>query len=105
MATRTVQIKAAGMMCSFCTMSVEKALKKLPGVETDMVNLVHQVVLLNVDTPHQRRGLGQEMAGLGYPVSATEAQHHAKNVAFHKMVRWRASWPCTWPSWSCWWIL
>ena len=27
MATQTVQMKVSGMMCSFCTMSIEKALK------------------------------------------------------------------------------
>ena len=42
MATETIQIKSSGMMCSFCTMSVEKALKKLPGVNNVLVNLVHR---------------------------------------------------------------
>jgi hypothetical protein len=34
---RLVQIKASGMMCSFCTMSVEKALGRMDGVDNVQV--------------------------------------------------------------------
>ena len=33
MANKLIQVKASGLMCSFCTMSVEKALARLDGVE------------------------------------------------------------------------
>jgi Cu+-exporting ATPase len=90
MATETIQIKASGMMCSFCTMSVENALKKLPGVNSVLVNLVHGVVLIEADTSViSKEKLAKEVEGLGYPVSASESQQLAKNQAFHKMVRWR----------------
>ncbi len=50
MATEAVQMKVSGLMCSFCTMSVEKALKRYPGVKHVMVNLVHGIVLVESDT-------------------------------------------------------
>jgi copper chaperone CopZ len=49
MATETVQMKVSGMMCSFCTTSIEKALKRYPGVNSVLVNLVHGVVLVEAD--------------------------------------------------------
>ena len=90
MATETIQVKASGMMCSFCTMSVENALKKHAGVKSVLVNLVHGVVLVEADTSViSKEKISQEIEGMGYPVSATESQQLAKNQAFHKMVRWR----------------
>ena len=50
MTMETVQMKVSGLMCSFCTMSLEKALKRYPGVKSVMVNLVHGIVL--VRTPN-----------------------------------------------------
>ena len=49
MATKTVQTKVSGMRCSFCTMSIEKALTRDPGVNSVLVNLVHGVVLVEAD--------------------------------------------------------
>ncbi|MBI1726309.1 MAG: heavy metal translocating P-type ATPase [Candidatus Rokubacteria bacterium] len=90
MATETVQIKASGMMCSFCTMSVEKALKRLPGVNSVLVNLVHGVVLVEADTSKtSKKTLADSVNALGYPVSETRQQQLAKDQAFYKMVRWR----------------
>ena len=90
MANETVQIKASGMMCSFCTMSVEKSLKKLPGVRSVLVNLVHGVVLVEADTTKtSRKALADAVDALGYPVSETSQQQLAKDQAFFKMVRWR----------------
>lgn len=90
MANETVQIKASGMMCSFCTMSVEKSLKKLPGVSSVLVNLVHGVVLVEADTSKTtKQALGDAVNALGYPVSETHQQQLAKDQAFYKMVRWR----------------
>jgi len=48
-ATSLIQIKVSGLMCSFCTMSVEKALGRLPGVQNVQVNLVHGIVLVETD--------------------------------------------------------
>lgn len=90
MANDTVQIKASGMMCSFCTMSVEQSLKQLPGVQSVLVNLVHGVVLVEADTTKtSRKALADAVNALGYPVSDTHQQQLAKDQAFYKMVRWR----------------
>lgn len=90
MATETVQIKASGMMCSFCTMSVEKALKKLPGVNSVLCNLVHGVILVEADTSKtSKKALADAVNALGYPVSETQQQQLQKDQAFYKMVRWR----------------
>ncbi len=40
MAGKLIQIKASGMMCSFYTMSVEKALGRLAGVRRVQINPV-----------------------------------------------------------------
>lgn len=90
MARETIQIKASGMMCSFCTMSVEKALKKLPGVESVLCNLVHGVILVEADTSMtSRKTLADAVNALGYPVSETQQQQLQKDQAFYEMVRWR----------------
>ncbi len=90
MATETVQIKASGMMCSFCTTSVEKALKKLPGVNSVLCNLVHGVILVEADTSKtSKKALADAVNALGYPVSETQQQQLQKDQAFYKMVRWR----------------
>jgi P-type Cu+ transporter len=90
MATETVQIKASGMMCSFCTMSVEKAIKKLPGVQSVLCNLVHGVILVEADTSKtSKKTLADVVNALGYPVSETQQQQLQKDQAFYKMVRWR----------------
>ena len=46
---QTIQMKVSGMMCSFCTMSIEKALKRYSGVRSVLVNMVHAVVLVEAD--------------------------------------------------------
>lgn len=51
-----IQVKASGLMCSFCTMSVEKALGKVPGVNNVQVNLVHGIILVDAD---RLRGRGR----------------------------------------------
>lgn len=43
---QTAQMKVSGMMCPFCTMSIEKALKRYPGVNSV---LVHGVVLVETE--------------------------------------------------------
>lgn len=37
MATETIQMKVSGLMCSFCNMSIEKALKRYPSVKSVLV--------------------------------------------------------------------
>ncbi len=90
MATETVQMKASGLMCSFCTMSVEKALKRYPGVKSVMVNLVHGIVLIEADTKQtSREELAKAVERLGYSVSSTQVQQYETDEAIHKLVTQR----------------
>jgi len=90
MAIETVQMKVSGLMCSFCTMSVEKALKRYPSVKSVMVNLVHGIVLVEADTSKMSR---PEHAGavekLGYSVSSTEVQQYATDEALFSLIKQR----------------
>lgn len=90
MATETIQMKVSGLMCSFCTMSVEKALKRYVGVKNVMVNLVHGIVLVEAD-PGQisRSELATAVEGLGYNVSATEAQQYSVDEALFSLIKTR----------------
>lgn len=75
MANKLIQIKASGMMCSFWTMSVEKALKRLDGVESVQVNLVHGIILVEGDPARvAQEQVATKVEELGYTVVATEAQ-------------------------------
>ncbi len=90
MATEAVQMKVSGLMCSFCTMSVEKALKRFPGVKHVMVNLVHGIVLVESDTAQTNKGdLAAMVEKLGYNVSATEVQQFATDEAIFKLIKQR----------------
>ena len=69
MAMETVHMKVSGLMCLFCTMSLEKALKRYPGVKSVLVNLVHGIVLVEADTAQMRREeLAAAVEKLGYNV-------------------------------------
>jgi len=74
MALETIQVKVSGMMCSFCTMSIERALKRYAGVKSVLVNLVHGIILVEAD-PSQisQADLAVAVEKLGYNVSAIEA--------------------------------
>ncbi len=90
MATETVQMKVSGLMCSFCTMSVEKALKRYPGVKSVMVNLVHGIVLVEADTSKMSRpALAEAVEKLGYSVSVTEVQQYATDAALFGLIKQR----------------
>lgn len=90
MATETVQMKVSGMMCSFCTMSIEQALKRHPGINSVMVNLVHGIVLVEADTSQINEAeLKTAVEKLGYSVSETEVQQYATDEALFKLIRQR----------------
>ncbi|CAI2719612.1 heavy metal translocating P-type ATPase [Nitrospina watsonii] len=90
MATETVQIKVSGMMCSFCTMSIERALKHYDGIKSVMVNLVHGIVLVEADTSKMNRDdLAQAVEKLGYTVSGTQGQQAATDEGIHKLIKQR----------------
>ncbi|MCI0628816.1 MAG: heavy metal translocating P-type ATPase [Acidobacteria bacterium] len=90
MATETIQMKVSGLMCSFCTMTVEKALKRYGGVKNVMVNLVHGIVLVEADTAQiSRTDLAGAVEKLGYNVSATEVQQYTTDEALFKLIKQR----------------
>ena len=92
MAVETVHMKVSGLMCSFCTMSVEKALKRYEGVKSVMVNLVHGIVLVEADTKlisHEELALAVEK--LGYNVASSEVQQFTTDEALHGVIRRRGT--------------
>ncbi len=90
MTIETVQMKVSGMMCSFCTVSIEQALKRYPGINSVMVNLVHGIVLVEADTTQINRAeLKTAVEKLGYSVSETEVQQYATDEALFKLIRQR----------------
>ena len=90
MANEAVQLKVSGMMCSFCTMSLEKALKRYPGVRSVTVNLVHGIVLVEADTKRiSRQDLAAAVEKLGYSVSTTEVQQYATDEALFTLIKQR----------------
>ena len=92
MATETVQMKVSGLMCSFCTMSLETAVKRNPGVKSVMVNLVHGIVLVEADTSQTtREALAGTIEKMGYAVSATETQQYATDEALFGLIKQRSA--------------
>lgn len=90
MASETIQMKVSGLMCSFCTMSVEKALKRYEGVHSVMVNLVHGVVLVEADTAKINRDqLTLAVEKLGYDVAESEVQQYNTDEALHSLIKRR----------------
>src|SRR5712692_3975671 len=88
----TIQMKVSGMMCSFCTMTLEKALKRYAGVKSVMVNLVHGIVLVEADTAQINRAeLAAAVEKLGYNVSATEVQQYATDEAIFTLIKQRGT--------------
>jgi len=89
-ANESVQMKVSGLMCSFCTMSVEKTLKRYPGVNSVLVNLVHGIVLVEADTSKtSRAALAEAVEKLGYSVSSTEVQQYATDEALFSLIKQR----------------
>jgi len=85
-----VHVKASGMMCSFCTMSVEKALGRMPGVNNVQVNLVHGIILVDADTDLiTEPQIAQKVEDLGYTVVATEVQQYLSDEALFATIRRR----------------
>ena len=90
MANKLIQVKASGMMCSFCTMSVEQALKRLDGVENVQVNLVHGIILVEADSARvTQEQVAKKVEDLGYTVVATEAQQVTTDEALFSTIKRR----------------
>jgi P-type Cu+ transporter len=85
-----IQVKASGLMCSFCTMSVEKALGRVPGVNNVQVNLVHGIILVDADRNRvSEADVARKVEDLGYTVVATEAQQYKTDEALFATIKKR----------------
>ncbi len=91
-ANRLIQVKASGMMCSFCTMSVETSLGRVPGIRSVQVNLVHGIILVDADRAQvSEEQVAQQVEALGYTVVATEAQQIETDDAIFATIRRRGT--------------
>lgn len=92
MTTENIQMKVSGLMCSFCTMSLESALKRHDGVKSVLVNLVHGIVLVEADSTRiSREDLARAVERLGYNVSSTEVQQYETDEAIFTLIRRRGA--------------
>lgn len=90
MANSMIQVKASGLMCSFCTMSVEKALGRMPGVNSVQVNLVHGIILVDADGARITESqVAKKVEELGYTVVTTEAQQYQTDEALFATIKRR----------------
>ncbi|HIP71302.1 MAG TPA: cation-translocating P-type ATPase [Anaerolineae bacterium] len=68
-----LQVKIGGMACSFCTMTIEKALGRMDGVTAVHVSLAHEEALIEYDpakrTPTELR---DTLRQIGYTVRDTD---------------------------------
>jgi heavy metal translocating P-type ATPase len=67
--TNKLQVKIGGMACSFCTMTIEKALGRMDGVEAVHVSLAHEEVLIEYNpAQHTPTELRDVLRQIGYSV-------------------------------------
>lgn len=79
-------------MCSFCTMSVETALKRNEAIKSVMVNLVHGIVVVEADTAKMpKETIAEAVEKLGYTVSATEVQQYQSDESLFKLIKQRGA--------------
>ncbi len=91
--TEKLQVKIGGMACSFCTMTIEKALGRMDGVESVHVSLAHEEALITYD-PAQRTPteLRDTLRQIGYSVRdsdkvrAFEEQQEELRVARNRLI-------------------
>ncbi|MCZ6473351.1 MAG: heavy metal translocating P-type ATPase [SAR324 cluster bacterium] len=76
-----LRVKVRGMMCSFCTQTIEKAMRRQQGVEACQVNLAHEEALISYDgeVVHKAQLL-RELEELGYEAweAGTERSGHRR---------------------------
>ncbi len=67
---RRIRARIGGLHCSLCTGTIEKALRKHPGVENVAVSLTHEQALIEYD-PNRTRAeiLLQTLKDIGYTIS------------------------------------
>ncbi|MBW2066663.1 MAG: cation-translocating P-type ATPase [Deltaproteobacteria bacterium] len=69
MTVQKTQVKIGGMMCSFCSQTIEKALMRTKGVRGVSVSLAHEEALIEHDPDEIQAGeIKRILRGLGYTV-------------------------------------
>jgi P-type Cu+ transporter len=82
-------------MCSFGTMSVERALGRMSGVNSVQVNLVHGIILIDADRGRvSEQDAERKVEALGYTVIATEAQQYMTDDALFATIERRGHTRC-----------
>src|SRR5260221_3070111 len=67
---RKIRARIGGLHCSLCTGTIEKALGRLPGVDTVAVSLTHEQALVEYDPAIARpEALLQTLKDIGYTIS------------------------------------
>ena len=69
----TIDIGIGGMTCASCVMRVEKALKKVPGVDSATVNLATESARIEVHDPDMEARLRRAVRDAGYEPLAPSA--------------------------------
>ncbi len=77
----TLDIGIGGMTCASCVMRVEKALKKVPGVESATVNLATESARVEVHGPDMEARLRRAVRDAGYEPLAPSAAIDAVDVS------------------------
>lgn len=68
MTTQELRLDVTGMTCAACATRIEKVLKRLPGVESAVVNLASEQAVVKASGPLNRSVIAQAVAGAGYGV-------------------------------------
>jgi P-type Cu+ transporter len=77
----TIDIGIGGMTCASCVMRVEKALKKVPGVDSATVNLATESARIEVHDPDMEARLRRAVRDAGYEPLAPSAAIDAKEAS------------------------
>jgi Cu+-exporting ATPase len=70
----TLTLPIEGMTCASCSARVERALKRVPGVQDVSVNLASESAALELSSPVSASTLSQAVAKAGYAVALDEAE-------------------------------
>jgi P-type Cu+ transporter len=77
----TIDIGIGGMTCASCVMRVEKALKKVPGVDSATVNLATESARVEVHDPDMEARLRRAVRDAGYEPLAPSAAIDAEDAS------------------------
>ncbi len=88
---KQLRIKIRGMMCSFCTQTIEKALKRRTGVESVRISLAHEEALIQYkEEVISKEDVVATLENLGYEIwepGQAEKSHRASEVKYGETPR------------------